>query len=126
MHDQLSLFDDAGNLDMSLVPVRKRPAATPTWKIADHACRYCLGRVLQRYERGVVVEVRCAQCGAKADGGPAALCCCGADCGALGYALECFKNPSVTKEVPHEIMVRERPVEPIAPVLNEKHGRQKS
>lgn len=106
--NQLRLFDDAGNLDMSNVPVKRRVLTTPAWKLADHACRHCLGRVLQRSVRGVAVEVRCAQCGERADGGPTALCCCGVDCGALGYALECFKNPNVGKAVPHEIMVRER------------------
>jgi hypothetical protein len=90
----------------SAAPARRRQP-TPMWEVSDHACRFCLGRVLVRAGRGAPAEVRCAQCGAKADGGPSALCCCGADCGALGYALECFKNPNVTNEVPHEIMVRE-------------------
>lgn len=90
---------------------RKQPVA-PSWNVADHACRFCLGRVLHRVVKGVS-QVRCAQCDARTDGGPSMLCCCGVDCGALGYALECFKNPKVTKEVPHEIMVRERTVENI-------------
>jgi hypothetical protein len=109
--NQLALFDDAGNSDMSRVPVRRRPVAPASWRISDHACRHCLGRVLVRSVRGMPVESRCAQCGARADGGASSLCCCGADCGALGYALECYKNPNVSKEVPHEIMVRERPAE---------------
>lgn len=92
----------------SAVPAPHHRPVTLLWAVADHACRHCLGRVLQRLVRGVAVEVRCAQCGASADGGPLALCCCGAECGALDYPLECFKNPNVTKEVPHEIMVRER------------------
>jgi hypothetical protein len=82
---------------------------TERWEVADHACRHCLGRVLQRLVRGVTVEVRCAQCGARADGGHLALCCCGAEAGALDYPLECFKNPHVSIDVPHEILVRERP-----------------
>ncbi|MEM5330356.1 KilA-N domain-containing protein [Paraburkholderia sp. JHI2823] len=78
------------------------------WQVADHACRFCFGRVLQRVHKCEVVEVRCANCGKRADGPPKILCCCSADCGDLGHALECFKNPEVTNEVPHEILVRER------------------
>jgi hypothetical protein len=75
--------------------------------MTDHACHHCLGRVLQRLVRGVAVEVRCAQCGARANGGYLALCCCGAECGALDYPLECFKNPDLSVQLPHEVMVRE-------------------
>ncbi len=92
-------------LSVNVDPVQHR--SLELWEVADHACRHCLGRVLQRLVRGVAVEVRCAQCGARSDGGHLALCCCGAECGALEYPLECFKNPTVSIDVPHEIMVRE-------------------
>ncbi|MDE1141298.1 MAG: KilA-N domain-containing protein [Paraburkholderia tropica] len=78
------------------------------WVVTNHACRHCLGRVLQRLSRGVVVQVRCAECGKIEDGPVDLLCACGADCGDLGHALECFKNPNVTNEIPHEVLVRER------------------
>jgi hypothetical protein len=81
------------------------------WQISDHCCRHCLGRVLQRVSRGEVLAVRCAECGKAEDGPVQSLCACGADCGDLGYALECYKNPHVSKEIPHEVMVRERPIE---------------
>ncbi len=68
--------------------------------------------MLQRLVGGV--EVRCAQCCARADCWPLALCCCGADCWALGYVLAYFKNPNVTKQVPPKIIVRERAVENIS------------
>lgn len=80
-----------------------------SWEVTDHACRFCLGRVLQRDHKGGS-EVRCAQCGGRADGDSISLCCCGADCGQVGVVLECYKNPNVTNAVPHEIMVRERAI----------------
>lgn len=88
------------------VPLQKA-RRSGSWRLTDHACRYCLGRVLQR--RGQMV--RCAECGKAEDGPVEALCACGADCGDLGYAFECYKNPHVSKEIPHEVMVRERPIE---------------
>jgi len=78
------------------------------WELTPHACRFCFGRVLQRSKRGEVVEVLCAECHKMASGGPFAICCCGADCGALGQALECFSNPERSEANPQVIMVRER------------------
>ena len=78
------------------------------WELSPHACRFCFGRVLQRTKRGKVVEVVCAECHKTAPGGPTAICCCGADCGALGQALECFSNPERSEANPQVIMVRER------------------
>ncbi len=81
------------------------------WQLVDHACRQCFGRLLQHVDKsGDVAEARCAECGIRAEGTYAALCCCGADCGDLGNALECYRNPLVTAEMPHEILVRERRV----------------
>jgi hypothetical protein len=109
---QGTLFADEG-----ATAVRYRPAApragikgqgVTTWSFSDHACRHCFGRVMQRAWRGKVFEVRCAECSARQFGDVTGLCCCGADCGALGRALECFKNPEISPTVPQEIMVRER------------------
>ncbi len=47
------------------------------WKIEDHACRECLGRVLSRRDDDGTPRVRCACCGAQAVGEPAAICACG-------------------------------------------------
>ena len=78
------------------------------WTFTDHACRVCFGRVLERVDKHHVHEVRCAECGQTAQGEPTTICCCGADCGTLGHALECFRNPDVSPANPQEIMVRER------------------
>jgi hypothetical protein len=78
------------------------------WELTDHACRYCLGRVLRRERSSAEVEVRCAECGKTAQGEHTALCCCGADCGTLGQALECIRNPHANEANPQEVMVRER------------------
>ncbi|HEX7641970.1 MAG TPA: hypothetical protein VF472_07110 [Burkholderiaceae bacterium] len=78
------------------------------WELTLHACRFCFGRVLQRSRRGVPVEVLCAECHETAPGGPLSICCCGADCGALGHALECFSNPQRSEANPQVVMVRER------------------
>lgn len=88
-------------------PRKARPALG--WQLADHACRYCFGRILQRISKGRVLEVRCAECGAREEGDVDLLCCCGADCGDLGRALMCVKNPDVSRELPHEVVIRERP-----------------
>jgi hypothetical protein len=77
------------------------------WELTAHACRFCFGRVLQRTKRGKVIEVLCAECHQTAPGEPSAICCCGADCGALGRALECFSNPERSEANPQVIMVRE-------------------
>lgn len=109
---QLDLFGDLAHEVPLTAPTTRRPRSfVGGWEVADHACRHCLGRVLQRKVKGVAVEVRCAECGAHAEGVASAICCCGAECGTLGHILECFRNPDVSAAVPQEILVRERPVE---------------
>ena len=82
------------------------------WELTAHACRFCFGRVLQCTKVGKEIEVLCAECHKTAPGGPRAICCCGADCGALGHALECFRNPEPNEANPQVIMVRERARDP--------------
>jgi hypothetical protein len=107
MATQFSLFfDDEFSEDQR--PRLKRPRRANTWQLTSHACRRCFGRVLQRVVEGEVSEVRCAECGLAASGPVRMLCVCGADCGALGQALECYRNPRVTDQNPHEVLVRAR------------------
>lgn len=101
---QFKLFASAPEPE---APMRKKRPVPISWRVADHACRFCFGRVLERVSKGNIVEVRCAECGQHSLGGPEEICCCGTDCGVLGWALECFKNPNISAEVPQQIMVRE-------------------
>jgi hypothetical protein len=109
---QLDLFSpDTGTIRPAEIGTRRRkPQVSKGWELSDHACRQCLGRVLQRRLGGVVVEARCAECGSAGSGGAASICCCGAEAGTLGKILECFRNPDITPAVPQEVLVRERPV----------------
>lgn len=100
---QITSVPQPANLPKQAVP--RRPSG---WQLADHACRSCFGRVLQRVVRGRVVEVRCAECGAHGEGEHTAICCCGASIGAIGKILECYRNPNVSKAVPQEVLIRER------------------
>lgn len=110
---QIPLFDAEDPATVSsparpaALPVRRRTVAPPSWVLVDHACRFCFGRVLARKERGKVVQVRCAECGKSEHADTASICCCGTECGALGRALQCFRNPAPSAENPQEIMVRE-------------------
>jgi len=47
------------------------------WRIEDHVCRECLGRVVSRQAEDGQVIVRCSNCGNQATGKPAAICACG-------------------------------------------------
>jgi hypothetical protein len=109
---QLDLFaDHTGSI--VTVPAKKTrvAAAVSGWELVDHACKSCLGRVLQRRHRDGTIDVRCAECGMSAAGGASEICCCGADCGTAGHVLECFRNPEITPAVPQEVLVRERLIE---------------
>lgn len=108
--DQMDLFGQALEAVPAPAKLPRQPVPRPSsgWQLADHACRHCFGRVLQRKVRGRVVAVRCAECGAHEEGDHTAICCCGAAIGALGKLLECFRNPAVSKAVPQEILIRER------------------
>ena len=77
------------------------------WKIVDHACRRCFGRVLQR-EVGGKVEVRCSECGLEGNDRPETICCCGVEVGGKPGELECALNPDASDEVPQQVVVRKR------------------
>ncbi|MFM0165688.1 hypothetical protein PQR39_35300 [Paraburkholderia sediminicola] len=110
MSSQLDLFGEEQSPEKHLAEVvKRRSRGSAGWQLSNHACRHCFGRILQRAVGGVVVEVRCAECGASAHGVVDQICACGADCGDIGYVLKCVRNPNVTKENPHEVLIREVP-----------------
>lgn len=85
------------------------------WKITDHVCRVCFGRVLLS-----ATQARCADCGAS---GRHAIdvCACGVKLhsGAPG-GLKCLKNPAISIECPAEIVIRyvgysSKPENPVKP-----------
>lgn len=70
------------------------------YKITDHVCRICFGRVLV-CETGA----RCADCGAVGKT-VSDVCACGTMLNAGQNAgLRCIKNPAVSVECPAEIVV---------------------
>lgn len=81
------------------------------WGLTDHACRFCLGRVLNSFNEKGEPIVRCAECGAVGDGDHTALCCCGLqqesgiDGRRRSSGLRC--TPRIpTPEVPREVVVK--------------------
>lgn len=94
------------------------------WRITDHVCRVCFGRVLV-WPQGT--EARCADCGATAQS-VRALCACGATLRTGGNAgLRCERNPDQRPECPAEIVIRfvgieQAPVKPKSVALKPKHG----
>jgi hypothetical protein len=103
--DQMDLFGEESGLPLNVAMKKRRSA--PGWQLAPHCCKKCFGRVLTRSIGGVVVEARCAECGEHVQGPVDELCACGAECGDIGWVLRCVRNPNVTPENPHEILIRE-------------------
>jgi hypothetical protein len=80
---------------------------TATWMLSDHCCRLCFGRVLDRTDAEGRHVVRCADCGAAAEGAHDALCACGIDTGAAKVRLQCRRQVAPTSEYPSEIVAVE-------------------
>jgi hypothetical protein len=76
------------------------------WKIEDHACRECLGRVLSRRGDDGEAIVRCACCGAQGVGEPAAICACGISAGRYA-SLRCTKLERLISGIDSEVVVSE-------------------
>lgn len=79
-----------------------------SWKLTNHCCRICFGRVLKRRLSPSLSEVVCSICDATARGDEPSLCWCGVEVGAKGKILECFLNPKPRPELPPIVLVRER------------------
>lgn len=105
------------------------------WRLTDHVCRVCFGRVLERTQTtaaGTIHIVRCANCGTELRQVPVkALCCCGLKTSAGKDAgLRCRRNEAPSPEQPAELAVAfgepqavprsGRPPRPRVP--DERHG----
>lgn len=90
---------------------------TPHWRITDHVCRLCLGRILTRTLPDGAEESRCAECGSHAPGDHRSLCACGARLrNDTDARLRCVPNPEKRPEVSAEIIVALESV-PVLPSL---------
>lgn len=70
------------------------------WKITDHLCSQCLGRVLAGPN-----EYRCSNCGQHNET-LSAVCCCGATLkNGKNAGLRCTRNHHQTPDCPGEIVV---------------------
>lgn len=75
-----------------------------SWKLTDHVCRVCLGRVLTRTTRHGT-ESRCAECGIRAPGDHRQICACGTQLkNGHDALLRCQRNPNRSPELPAEIV----------------------
>lgn len=80
------------------------------WRLTDHACAACFGRILARPEANETMY-RCTNCGAeRISTRPETLCACGITLRTGKNAgLRCVRNPAPTPECPSEIIVEEQP-----------------
>ena len=102
------------------------PTATdqlPAWRLTDHVCRVCFGRVLERWDDtpdGKIQVVRCANCATELWHQPVThLCCCGLKTSrGKDAGLRCRRNERPTPEQPAELAVGfgDRPHAPTGPI----------
>jgi hypothetical protein len=76
------------------------------YRLEDHCCRACLGRVASRLADDGRSIVQCSNCGAQAVGEPAAICCCGIRRGKFGR-LRCIRLDQPLPGVMAQVVVSE-------------------
>jgi len=81
----------------------------PLWRIEDHVCSRCFGRVLSRPAGTGVNVYRCADCGLSATGRSArVICSCGIKLrGTTDMGIRCIRNERPTPEFMVEICARQ-------------------
>lgn len=77
-----------------------------SWTLTVHACRVCLGRVVQRTGIGGRRIYRCTNCGTQLEAkAVSSLCCCGMKLrSGRDAGVRCLENPNPTPECPNEII----------------------
>lgn len=84
----------------------KHTAEPVTWRLTDHVCRVCFGRVLERFDEDGQRIVRCANCGTEVGGKVKNLCCCGLKTPkGRDAGLRCGKNENRSPDQPAEVAV---------------------
>ncbi len=76
------------------------------WRLEDHACRACLGRVVSRTGDDGLTIARCSSCGLESVGTHREICCCGAVRGSYAR-LRCVRRERPLPGVQAEIVVSE-------------------
>lgn len=81
----------------------------PLWRIEDHVCSACFGRVLSRPAGGGVSVYRCSDCGLSATGRTTrVICSCGMKLrGSTDMGIRCMRNEHQTPEFMVEICARQ-------------------
>ena len=77
------------------------------WRIEDHVCGACLGRVVSRKAKGETRIVRCTNCGLSGARSVTSICACGSKIGPKDAGIRCVPNPRRSPESPSEIIAKE-------------------
>lgn len=88
------------------------------FRLLDHACRICGGRLLSREKEDGRTSLRCSECGASADALAGAdsphrlVCYCGAKLmTGVDARLRCRRNDAISPELSQEVLVMHLPDE---------------
>jgi ribosomal protein L37AE/L43A len=76
------------------------------WRLENHVCRRCLGRIVSRIAEDGQAIVRCSNCGFDAAGDPAAICCCGIKRGSFDK-LRCVRLEKPLAGITAEVVATE-------------------
>lgn len=72
-----------------------------SWKLTDHLCRVCFGRVLVRTTTSGMKVYLCSNCETEAEGvSSKVLCACGLQIGKKDAGIRCHINTSIKPEDP--------------------------
>jgi hypothetical protein len=76
------------------------------WRLEDHVCAGCVGRVLARQTDDGQTVVRCSNCGREVIGDPPTICACGVTKGKYAR-LRCVRLDRPIPGVDSEIVAAE-------------------
>lgn len=89
-----------------MVSKRKPRPTDYMWRMTDHICRACFGRVLMREGFDGQTVYRCSNCGVERDGvDERVICCCGLKLRTtVDAGIRCRVNENRSPEFPSEIV----------------------
>jgi hypothetical protein len=77
------------------------------YRIEDHLCAGCLGRVVSRKGKGEARIFRCSNCGASGVGSVRSICACGSRIANKDAGIRCVVNDRRTPDLMSEIVAKE-------------------